>query len=65
MVLSYSLWQNEFSGDTGVLGKTIFLDGEPFAIIGVMPAEFHFPDRETQFWTTFRFDEDAYKDAPG
>jgi putative ABC transport system permease protein len=61
-VLSYSLWQNEFSGDAGVLGKTIFLDGEPHAVIGVMPADFHFPDRETQFWTTFRFDEDAYKE---
>lgn len=62
VVLSYSLWQSEFSGDTGVLGKTIFLDGEPYAVTGVMPADFHFPDRDTQFWTTFRFDEDAYKE---
>ena len=62
VVLSYSLWQNEFEGDPGVLGKTIFLDGEPYVVIGVMPADFHFPDRETEFWTTFRFDEDAYKD---
>jgi predicted permease len=62
VVLSYSLWQNEFEGDPGVLGKTIFLDGEPFAVIGVMPADFHFPGRETEFWTTFRFDEDAYKE---
>jgi len=62
VVLSYSLWQNEFNGDAGVLGKTIFLDGEPHAVIGVMPAEFHFPDREIQFWTTFRFDGDAYKE---
>ena len=62
VILSYSLWQNEFSGDAGVLGKTIFLDGAPYAVVGVMPADFHFPDRETQFWTTFRFDEDAYKE---
>ncbi len=62
VVLSYSLWQNEFSGDAGVLGKTIFLDGEPYAVIGVMPPDFHFPNRETQFWTTFRFEEDAYKE---
>jgi len=62
VVLSYSLWQNEFGGEAGVLGKTIFLDGEPYSIIGVMPSDFHFPGRETEFWTTFRFDEDAYKE---
>jgi putative ABC transport system permease protein len=62
VVVSYSLWQNEFGSDAGVLGKTIFLDGEPYSVVGVMPADFHFPDRETQFWTTFRFDEDAYKE---
>ncbi len=62
VVLSYALWQDEFEGDAGVLGKTIFLDGEPYAVIGVMPADFHFPNRETEFWTTFRFEEDAYKD---
>ncbi len=62
MILSYSLWQSEFGGDAGVLGKTIFLDGEPYSVIGIMPSDFHFPNRETQFWTTFRFGEDAYKD---
>src|SRR6185312_13375257 len=62
VVLSYALWQNEFSGDAGVLGKTIFLDQEPYTVIGVMPADFHFPDRETQFWTPFRYDEEAYKE---
>ena len=62
VVLSYSLWQNEFGGDPGVLGKTIFLDDEAFTVVGVMPADFHFPNRETEFWTTFRFAEDAYKE---
>jgi putative ABC transport system permease protein len=62
VVLSYSLWQNEFSGDTSVLGKTIFLDGGPYSVVGVMPPDFHFPRRDTQLWTTFRFQEDAYKE---
>jgi putative ABC transport system permease protein len=62
VVLSYSLWQAEFSGDAGILGKSIFLDGEPFTVTGIMPADFHFPSRETECWTTFRFNEDAYKE---
>jgi len=27
-----------------------------------MPADFRFPNRETEFWTPFRFAEDAYKE---
>ena len=62
VMLSYSLWQSLFDSDPGVLGKTVFLDGDPYAVIGVMPADFHFPDRTTQFWMTFCFDESAYKE---
>jgi putative ABC transport system permease protein len=62
VILSYSLWQNEFSGDRGVLGKTIYLDGEPFSVIGVMSPDFAFPRRETEYWATFRYKEDAYKE---
>jgi putative ABC transport system permease protein len=62
VVLSYSFWQTEFGGDGSVLGKTIFLDDTPYEVIGIMPADFHFPTRETQVWTTFRFQEEDYKD---
>jgi hypothetical protein len=35
MVLSWSEWQNRFSGDTGVVGRAIQLNGQPFTVIGV------------------------------
>ena len=44
-VLSYSLWQEHFGGDAEVIGKSIALDGQPYTIIGVMPARFEFPPR--------------------
>ena len=62
VVLSYSLWQNELGGDSSVLGKSVFLDNTPYTVIGVMPADFRFPSRETQFWITYRFKEDDYTD---
>lgn len=41
--LSYSLWQNQYHGDPGILGRTIKLDEKPYIVIGVMPPSFHFP----------------------
>ena len=48
VVISHSLWKNRFSSDGGVIGRTMVLDGEPFAIIGVMPEAFRF----APFWAT-------------
>jgi predicted permease len=62
VVLSYALWQTQFGGDRSVLGKSLSLDNQPYTVIGIMPPDFRFPTRETQFWTTFRFKEDDYQD---
>ena len=43
VLLSYGLWQRRFGGDSGVVGRTMILDGEPATIIGVLPASFGFP----------------------
>jgi len=50
VVLSHGLWQRRFAGDRGIVGQTLTLDGEPHAIVAVMPPSFFFPDRKTQLW---------------
>ena len=40
VILSYAFWQREFGGDKDVLNKTLRLNGEQYAIVGVMPADF-------------------------
>src|ERR1700728_3338518 len=62
VVLSYSLWQGAFGGDRDILGKPVSLDNQPYTVIGVMPHDFLFPNRETQFWTPFQFKEENYRD---
>ena len=36
-VLSYPFWQRRFAGDAAVIGRDITLNGESFAIVGVLP----------------------------
>jgi len=43
VLLSYGLWQSRFGGDSGAVGKTISLDGEPARVVGVLPRDFEFP----------------------
>jgi predicted permease len=38
VILSHSLWQRRFGGDPKVIGQTVTLSGQPFIIVGVMPA---------------------------
>jgi predicted permease len=40
VVISHGLWQRRLGGDPAVAGKTISLDGTPFTIVGVLPADF-------------------------
>jgi putative ABC transport system permease protein len=43
VVISYSFWQQRFSGDPNVIGKKILLAGHPTTITGVMPRGWQFP----------------------
>jgi predicted permease len=52
-ILSHRLWQNAFEGDPGVIGKAITLKGEPFTVVGVMPAGFQ-SSVPADIWTPIR-----------
>jgi putative ABC transport system permease protein len=43
VLLAHHFWQSRFGGDRGIVGRTIHLDGEPLAVVGVMPPELAFP----------------------
>jgi len=62
VVLSYALWQTQFGGDPGVIGRAVRLDGTPHTIVGVMPATFNFPQSGTDAWTPLVFREENYED---
>ena len=45
VVLAYKFWQRRFNGDPSVVGRRLIFDGEPYEVIGVMPATLHAPQR--------------------
>lgn len=53
-VISYHFWQQSLSSDPAILGKTLSINGTPFAVIGVMPEAFHGIKQELEppdLWT--------------
>lgn len=43
VVISDALWRRDFAADPALVGRAILLDGAPHTVIGVLPADFHFP----------------------
>jgi putative ABC transport system permease protein len=55
MVLSHSLWRNQFGGDPSVVGRTYELDGISYRVVGIMPAELNsfgsaFDESKVDLW---------------
>jgi len=45
-ILSHDFWRTRFDGSVSAIGTVVRLNGEPVTIIGVMPANFVFPQRQ-------------------
>ena len=50
VVLSHWLWQDWFSSDQKVIGKSYFFAGQNREVIGILTPEFRFPDERVAFW---------------
>ena len=69
-LISHDLWLRRFGGDRGIVGRRIYLSGEPFTVTGVMRQGFSFPRGaelpapfgfgvRTDVWTPLVFDSTA------
>lgn len=61
VIIGYGLWQRRYGGDRNVIGRTVTLDGNSYAVIGVMPAGIYpahpttagrieFDEKSQDFW---------------
>jgi predicted permease len=60
VILSYGLWQRKFGGDPGIVGKQIPVNGLPYTVVGILPANFErvfFSDNQAaQIWAPLAYD---------
>src|SRR5215218_2802752 len=58
-IVSAEFWRVRLAGEASAIGKEITLDGKPFTVIGVLPAEFEFPlaKQSTEILTTVAEEE--------
>ncbi len=64
VLLSEQLWRRRFSGDPGIVGRSLRLNDQPHTVIGVMSEEFEFPDSDTHVWSPFNVANAEIFNAP-
>jgi len=59
-ILSFEVWQEQFGGEAGIVGRAVDLNNSRFIIVGVLPAGFRFPiqPQPTQVWITTALDNE-------
>jgi putative ABC transport system permease protein len=62
-VLSYGFWKRRFASDEKIVGHNLTLNGEPYTVVGVMPASFA-PDDYEELWLPSPWDVPPYPLAP-
>jgi len=58
IILSDTIWREAFGGDKGIVGRVVRVNDTPYAVVGVMPPGFRYPEGTSavsgQVWTAIR-----------
>jgi putative ABC transport system permease protein len=57
VVLTESYWRTRFNGDPAIVGQDLVLDGEPYRVVGVVPASFRWTENNS-IWALIRIRPD-------
>jgi len=58
VVLTYGLWTTHFGADRSIVGRDIRINGEPYQVTGVLPADFEVPAVGISLLLPFSFTPD-------
>jgi len=51
VVLRHNFWMRRYNGDPDIIGEKLYLEDKPYTIVGVMPPEFVFFNRQSELLT--------------
>ena len=50
VIISHGLWRRRYGGDASMVGRAILMNGTRYDVVGVMPREFVFRNRDVAYW---------------
>jgi putative ABC transport system permease protein len=53
-VLTYGMWQQRLGGDPNIVGQSLTINGDPYTVVGVLPASFQFALRNADLWRPYQ-----------
>ena len=61
VVLGHALWSRRYAADRSIVGRSVQINGRPYEVVGVMPADFVLPTdyqnpEPTQLWLPLQMD---------
>jgi predicted permease len=62
VVLSYNSWKHRFGSDAGIVGRKVMLNERPYEVIGVMGANFNWPNT-SEFWVPLGMKPERFHDS--
>ena len=58
-LISEGLWRRRYGADPGIIGKKLVVRGTPTTVVGVLPANFRFPEVKADIWELMHVDAHA------
>jgi predicted permease len=63
-LVSWAAWQKRYGGDPAAVGRTVTLNGRPYSIVGILPANFRWQEPH-EFYIPFGFDLKTVQEERG
>ena len=61
VVLSHGFWVRRFGADTAILGRPLSFNAESYTVVGVLPQDFLFPQRDAEIAVPLKPEADPWR----